>query len=191
MTPPTLDDLQQLRPSLLRFATLQLRNAQWAEDVVQDTLLAALEKLTSFQGGSSFRTWVTGILKHKLIDALRQSNRTVALQDHCDDNHEAMLDELFEASGHFVDRPQPWPTPDESLNRKDFFRVLQACVDRLPASTGQVFMMREWLELDTDEICARLHISQNHCWVQLYRARMKLRECLQLHWFGQADRSPS
>src|SRR5262249_31951203 len=94
------------------------------------------------------------------------------------------FDALFTRNGHYQDMPSDWGDPDRTLERREFFEVLQACVDRLPAKTARVFMMREWLELDTEEICQDLQLSATNVWVILYRARMRLRECLELNWFG-------
>jgi RNA polymerase sigma-70 factor (ECF subfamily) len=84
--------------------------------------------------------------------------------------------------------PQDWGNPDRTLEQKDFFRVLEICLEKLPAKTARIFMMREWLELETEEICKELAITSSNAWVLLYRARLRLRECLDLNWFGNAAR---
>lgn len=178
-------DLEALRPSLLRFAALQLRNESLAEDVVQDALIAVLEKPGRFGGRSSLRTYVTGILKFKIIDMLRSTARERPL-DAGDGRSEAdTIDALFRADGHVVETPRQWGDPEETLAQKDFFRVLEICLEKLPEKTARIFMMREWLELETEEICKELGISTSNAWVMLYRARVQLRECLDLHWFGK------
>jgi RNA polymerase sigma-70 factor (ECF subfamily) len=95
-----------------------------------------------------------------------------------------VFDSLFAADGHYLTPPSDWGSPDAALSRREFFDILQMCVDRLPPRVGRVFMMREWLELETDEICQELEITATNAWALLYRARMRLRECLDLHWFG-------
>lgn len=174
-------DLQTLRPQLLKFAQLQLRNSAWAEDAVSETLLAALEKPHSFAGRSQLRTWLIGILKHKLVDQIRRNCREMSTTG---DDDESIEDALFAADGHWRDAPQDWGDPEQSLRQVEFFQVLEACVDQLPGQQGRLFMMREWLELETDEICKQLSISPTNLWVMLHRARLRLRECLQLNWFG-------
>ena len=77
----------------------------------------------------------------------------------------------------------PWAHPEAALQQAQFFEALQACVGRLPPKVGRVFMMREWLEQEVDDICAELAITSNNCGVMLYRARMQLRECLDRNWF--------
>jgi RNA polymerase sigma-70 factor (ECF subfamily) len=178
-------DLEALRPYLLRFAVLQLRNEPLAEDVVQDTLIAVLEKPERFGGRSSLRTYVTGILKFKIIDALRSAARERPLETGDGRSEADVIDELFSADGHAIETPRRWGDPEETLARKDFFRVLEICLEKLPAKTARIFMMREWLELETAEICKELGISTSNAWVTLYRARVQLRECLDLHWFGK------
>jgi len=176
--------LEAMRPQLVRFAQLQLRNEALAEDAVQDALIAVLEKPERFAGQSSLRTYVTGILKFKIIDNLRLATRERQI-DTCDDQSEDdAIDALFAADGHTVEQPRQWGNPDGTLEQKDFFRVLEVCLEKLPAQTARIFMMREWLELDTDEICKELAITSANAWVILYRARLRLRECLDLNWFG-------
>jgi RNA polymerase sigma-70 factor, ECF subfamily len=178
-------DLESLRPALLRFAILQLRNESLAEDLVQDTLIAVLEKPDGFAGQSSLRTYVTAILKYKIIDALRAGKREVQIVAEEDESDADVIDALFKPDGHTVDMPRQWGDPEATLAQKDFFRVMEICLERLPAKTARIFMMREWLELETEEICKELAISTSNAWVMLYRARVQLRECLDLNWFGK------
>lgn len=175
--------VEALRPQLMRYARSQLRHDAWAEDAVQDTLLAALEKPQSFAGQSQLRTWLVGILKHKLVDQLRRQHREAALPGEGDD---ADIDELlFDVQGHWVEAPADWSSmPDAALGQRQFLAVLDACVERLPPTQGRVFLMREWLELDSDEVCQTLAITPANLWVMLHRARLRLRECLQHDWFG-------
>jgi len=184
MTATLHRELEALRPLLVRFAALQLRNETLAEDVVQDALIAVLEKPDRFAGQSSLRTYVTGILKHKIVDVMRASRREFRIEAGEDQTDADVIDALFKPDGHTVDMPRRWGDPDATLEQKDFFRVLEVCLDKLPARTARIFMMREWLELDTDEICKELGISTSNAWVMLYRARVQLRECLDLNWFG-------
>ena len=186
MTPDLHRQLEALRPLLLRFATLQLRNDAQAQDVVQDALIAVLEKPERFAGQSSLRTYVTGIMKYKIIDVLRAAGRMRQIDTYDDQSEADAVDALFTADGHTLQAPRDWGDPDASFEQQDFFRVMQICLDKLPAQTARVFMMREWLELDTDEICKELAITTANVWVILYRARLRLRECLDLNWFGNA-----
>lgn len=176
--------LEVMRPLLVRFAQLQIRNQALAEDAVQDALIAVLEKPDRFAGQSSLRTYVTGILKFKIIDCLRASSRERQIDTIDDQSEDDAIDALFLADGHTREQPMAWGDPDATLEQKDFFKVLEVCLEKLPAKTARIFMMREWLELETDEICKELAITTSNAWVLLYRARMRLRECLDLNWFG-------
>ena len=168
------------RAYLLRYASLQLRDRHAAEDVVQETLLSALAGEAGFAGRSNLRTWLTGILKHKIVDAIRRLAREPRLESEAGE-----LESLFDARGHWVEMPAAWDDPDASLEQKQFFSVLEQCLERLPVKTAQVFMMREHLGYETADICKELGLTPTHCWVLLYRARMALRECLQQHWFSK------
>ena len=176
--------LEAMRPALLRFAILQLRNETLAEDVVQDALIAVLEKPESFAGQSSLRTYVTGIMKFKIIDAMRATKRERQFDVQEDQSEDDVIDALFKADGHTQTMPRQWGDPDATLEQKDFFRVMEICLEKLPAKTARIFMMREWLDLEIEEICKELGISTSNAWVMLYRARIRLRECLDLNWFG-------
>ncbi len=179
--------VESLRPQLLRYARSQLRNDAWAEDAVSDTLLAALEKPQAFGGHSQLKTWLVGILKHKVIDQLRRNSREATILSQDDDTD---VDELlFDANDHWRDQPRDWGNPEACLGQRQFFEVLEACMEHLPATQGRVFMMREWLDLDTDEICKELAITSTNLWVLLHRARLRLRECLQQSWFASHGRT--
>ncbi len=174
------------RNYLLKFARLQLRNETWAEDAVSETIVAALGKPQSFENRSQLKTWLVGILKHKVIDIFRLHARTVALDlepaiAHGSDGLETLL---FAASGHFTQAPANWGNPEQDLQSQQFFAVLEACTEKMPATMARVFLMREWLELSSDEICKELGLSSTNLYVTLHRARLRLRECLELNWFG-------
>jgi len=180
-------DVTSHRSGLLRIARLQLRDDDLAEDVVQETLIAALRSRTSFTGGSTLKTWLVGILKHKIIDALRRLAREPVPVSSLDDELRTDdLNALFDEHGIWRAKPQSWEDPFDSAVQVDFLRVLEECVENLPANTARVFLMRELVGLDTQEICAVVSISSNHLAVLLYRARMSLRRCLDLHWHHAA-----
>ncbi|MGQ3051759.1 MAG: sigma-70 family RNA polymerase sigma factor [Roseateles sp.] len=184
-SPDYCHQIEALRPALLKYARLQLRNPAWAEDAVSDTLLAALEKPQAFAGNSQLKTWLIGILRHKLIDQIRKNSREMSTAASSDDD-EDLEDLLFSSNGHWREGQHDWGNPEDALRQVDFMLVLEACVDKLPGQQGRLFMMREWLELESDEICKELSITPTNLWVMLHRARLRLRECLQLGWFGGA-----
>jgi RNA polymerase sigma-70 factor (ECF subfamily) len=176
--------IADLRSYLLKFARLQLRNEAWAEDAVSETLLAALAKPQSFGNRSQLKTWLVGVLKHKVVDALRQHSREVGGLDCSDEDDADPLDYIaFQADGHFVQAPAEWGNPEEQVRSKQFFEILEACTDKLPTVQGRLFLMREWLELSSEEICKELQLTPTNLYVQLHRARLRLRECLELNWF--------
>lgn len=178
--------LADARAYLLKFARLQLRNEAWAEDVVSDTLLAALAKPQAFEARSQLRTWLVGILKHKIVDVLRTRGREVALDSGSDDDSADPLEHMaFKADGHFAEKPADWGNPEQDLKSRQFMTILEACTDKLPAVQGRLFLMREWLELSSEEICKELALTPTNLYVQLHRARLRLRECLDLNWFQQ------
>ena len=191
MPPQTPSEYEQqlvaLRDYLMRFARLQLRNDAWAEDAVSETLLAALAKPQAFEARSQLKTWLVGILKHKIIDTLRQRQREVVLDAGSDDDTVDPLDHMaFKTDGHFAEKPAEWGNPERDMQSRQFFAVLEACTEKLPPAQGRLFLMREWLELSSEDICKELSLTPTNLYVQLHRARLRLRECLELNWFGRA-----
>ena len=190
MDPDRQNELNALRPDLLRFARLQLRDAGAAEDAVQETLLAALTGSHSFESRSSYKTWLISILRNKIIDIIRDQGREVSASSLADDEagDEQLADTLFDRRGHWQAeaRPARWADPEASFEQKQFWAVFEACLDRLPAKAARVFMMREFLGLETEEICKETGMSTSNCWVVLHRARQGLRTCLDTRWFAGA-----
>lgn len=176
-------ELAALHQPLLKFARMQLRNDCVAEDVVSETLLAILEKPDNFEGRSSLRTYATGILKFKIIDVIRVRGRETHIETMDDQSIDDAIDALFISDGHWQNSPTPWQHPEGALEQSQFLDALQICLDRLPPKLGRIFMMRECLEKEVDDICIDLGLTSNNCGVMLYRARMQLRECLDMSWF--------
>ena len=182
-------ELDRHRRYLLRVAELQLRDSDLAEDVVQETLVAALAAREGFSGRSSVKTWLTGILKHKIVDAIRQKQRQPVVSASFDEETDLEeFDPLFKDNGAWEAPPAEWGDPENALSRREFMDVMELCLERLPANTARVFIMREVMELETDEICKELTITANNLWVILYRARMTLRHCLEQNWFTDPSR---
>lgn len=184
-----LNNLSEHRRYLMRYATAKLRSEQAADELVQETLLAAVESAASFGGKSSVRTWLTAILKHKIIDMQRREARSpiVDVAAHLDEDTDLEdLDALFVPDGHWRDEMPAWGQPEQSFENQKFWEAFEHCLDGLPAKTARAFFLREIHGMETDEICQELDISSSNCWVMLYRARLGLRECLQVNWFGEA-----
>lgn len=182
----TPERLVALRKDMLRFAQLQLRDRDAAEDMVQDAMEAALRGASSFAGRSSLKTWVFSILRNRIVDHIRRSARTVPLSSLAgeDEEWEERLEALFNERGGWTDaaRPQAWARPEESMEDREFWGVFETCLDHLPAHPARVFMMREFLGFEADEICAQLGITSGNCHVILHRARLKLRGCMEQGW---------
>ena len=173
---------------LFRYAMLRLRDEAAAEDLVQETLLSAIQSLGNYSGKSGERTWLVGILKHKLIDHFRKSSREISFDPSETDLSE--FDPLFERNDEFKDHwhdtlsPRIWKqSPEEALQQDEFFAVLQNCLGKLPERVANCFAMREMNGLESDEICEILGLSPNNFWVMMHRARMSLRRCIEINWF--------
>lgn len=182
--------LIDLRQQMLKFAILQLSSLQLAEDAVQEALASAFQHIGSFTGRAAFKTWVFAILKNKIIDVIRQKSRLMTMSElFKDEESELSIDALFDASGHWhkYEAPQAWPSPEEMLEQQDFWIVFDACLNHLPAKYAQVFMLREMIELSSDEICEKLGLSVSNLNVLMYRSRTKLRECLENTWLLKDD----
>jgi RNA polymerase sigma-70 factor (ECF subfamily) len=169
--------------SLYRFALLRVRNPTAAEDLVQETLLAAWRAKGSFAGQATERTWLIAILKNKIIDHFRRNSRETPLSDVADTDE--AIDALFNAhSGHWAQRPMAWPRPDDALEQAEFWQIFQDCLTGLPVRQAQVFTLTEVDGLSTEELCKALNAQPSNVWVMLHRARLRLRECLEQRWFG-------
>jgi RNA polymerase sigma-70 factor, ECF subfamily len=180
-------EVETHRGYMLRFATAKLRDADQAEEVVQEALLAALDGIGSFSGQSTLRTWLTSILKFKIIDFQR---RVISERAHFasapqeeDSADPEWQEKMYDDTGHWQPRLKAWGNPDVALEQKQFFDVFERCMDKLPGATGRVFFKREVMGVETDEICKEEEISASNCWVMLHRARLALRECLDRNWF--------
>lgn len=179
--------LQDLRRQMLKFATLQLGDGHLAEDAVQEALVGALKNADSFGGNAALKTWVFGILKNKIADILRQRYRLVeASRLLREDEEEEDFSALFDQRGHWTEEAQParWMDPEGATRNRQFWIIFEACLEHLPGKQARVFMMREFVEMETREICDAVGISTANCNVMLHRARLRLRECLDGHWFA-------
>ena len=174
--------------ALFGFAAARVRDRVIAQDLVQETFLAAIKASAGFAGRSTERAWLFGILRNKLADYYRLQSREVAISD-----LESPFPEeqgSFGESGHGKDgwvmslAPMAWETPDQDLVSKEFQEVLKGCLSQLPEKVAQAFLLREIEGVSSEEICKDLGVSPNNFWVMLHRARMGLRRCLEVHWFG-------
>lgn len=182
--------LAQHRPVLFRYALLQLRDNELADDIVQETLLAAWQSAAAFAGKAGLRTWLIGILKHKIADHWRRSSREVAAADvefSDRDDDEADEDAFFMKNGHWIGGPRTWQDPEAALKQQEFWLIYETCQNKLPPKMAQVFMLRELVGLEADEVCRETGLSEANYWVVMHRARLRLRECLDVRWFNQSN----
>ncbi len=188
-----IDDtaLLDIRRDMIKFAHLQLRDATLAEDVVQEALAAALSSAREFAGRSALKTWIFAILRHKIVDQIRQQSRTTNISSLSQEEEslDQTFETLFKSNAHWSPetRPSDWGNPEESLRQQRFWDVFDACLKHLPENTARVFMMREFLEFETGEVCQELSITTSNCNVILHRARNGLRRCLEKNWFTAGD----
>lgn len=182
-----MERLVAVRPRLLSFARLHLRDNAQAEDAVQEAMMAAIEKDASFAGRSGYETWVFGILKYKILDVMRFQKRQGRLQPLDDESDDDAIDRQFQQNGRWQNdaRPEHWGNPDKVFENEYFWQVFDACMITLPDNIARVFSLRELMGLSTEEICRELDIKENNCWVILHRARLRLRACLQQGWLKE------
>ncbi len=170
--------------ALYRFALLRVKDPAVAEDLVQETFLSALKGIDRFRGGSSLRTWLVGILKHKIIDLYRKNRPEVLSADMAELPGESEADKLERARSR-PGTPRDWVgEPAKLMENKEFWHTLQGCLSDLPDNHRQAFSLREIDGVKGDEICKILNITSTNLWVILHRARNKLRACLDAKWFN-------
>lgn len=189
-TDPRFAEIESHRPYLVRYALAQLRDRQQAEEAVQEALLAALESIGTFAGKSSLRTWLTSILRFKVIDLQRRATADrshVEFDEGTTAEDKAWLDEIFDATGHWREAPQSWSNPAGALEQRRFWEAFERCLGRLPHMGSRVFFKREVLGEDTEAICKDEAITASNCWVILHRSRLALRACLEKSWFGKEE----
>ena len=169
---------------LFRYAMLRLRDRSTAEDLVQETFLAALKNRDSFSGNSSESTWLVGILKHKIADHFRRQSREMSLP--AGDLPDPPGDEPFNANGRWATGPAEWGgNPSDLYREKKFLDQFTKCLSGLPPRHANAFTLREIEGAETKEICKILDVTETNLWVILHRARMQLRQCLETHWFDR------
>lgn len=192
-TPSTKDD--QVPPPdqwvdlygnyMYRYALARIADAETAQDLVQEALVAAIQAFNRFQGRSSVKTWLIAILKRKIVDHYRRSSNQQITE-----NIESVasdIDQMFNDTGHWKVMPGEWTSnPGAAYEQQEFMDVLYQCLAKLPERLAEIFMLREFEEMSTEAVCEKLSITESNSWVMLYRARMKLRKCLETNWIKDA-----
>lgn len=168
---------------LFRFALKRLQKLDIAEDLVQETFLEALRSIETFQGTSSEKTWLTGILKHKIVDHIRKMSREHP--NHDGNPVEDLADDRFDKDGNWAIKPLSWHSdPRKVLEQKHFWKTLTQCLADFPQRLAHAFALREIEEMESEEISGIMGISQTNLGVVLHRARLRLSRCLELNWFS-------
>ncbi len=165
---------------MFRYAYVRLKDHAVAEDIVQETFLAAMKARERYQGRSSERSWLMGILRHKLIDYLRKAAREVKIDDQPEGFEDSLL---FRESGIPHWRPPKWQfNPRKVFEQKEFWDVFSHCLAKLDKRMNLAFTMKELEDLSTEEVCKALGVEPTYLWVILYRARNALKACLEKNW---------
>ncbi|MFZ5503287.1 MAG: RNA polymerase factor sigma-70 [Pseudomonadota bacterium] len=182
--------LEDIRRQMIKFATLQLGDAHQAEDAVQEALIGALKNARSFGGRAALKTWIFAILKNKIADSLRYKQRAVNASSLLrEEDEDEDFSALFDRRGYWLadERPVAWGDPEAALRETHFWQVFEVCLQGLPPKQARVFMMREFIELDANEICAAVELTTSNLHVLLHRARLRLRECIENKWYLKGE----
>ena len=174
---------------LFRYALSRLRDADAAEEAVQEAFVAGLHAREQYSGKGSERAWLLGILKRKIIDNIRRRSRTVSVES--DASNGSFSESLFDQRGGWRVDPRAFASdPGSSLERDEFWSIFRHCLDALPVRQADAFALREMDEQTTDEICKELEISPSNLWVLLHRARLQLADCMRTRWQLEGGRAP-
>lgn len=175
--------IEEIRLQMVKFATLQLKDPDLAEDVVQESLASAYKNAHSFRGQAALKTWIFAILKNKIIDLIKYRKRTVNVSDLIE---EESPNQFFDHTGYWSSdtyEPKEWEDVGQITYKKEFWAIFDICLNKLPAQQARVFMMREHLDMGSEQICLEYDISTANLHVILHRARLRLQACLAKNWF--------
>lgn len=175
--------IEEIRLQMVKFATLQLKDPDLAEDVVQESLASAYKNAHSFRGQAALKTWIFAILKNKIIDLIKYRKRTVNVSDLIE---EESPNQFFYHTGYWSSdtyEPKEWEDVGQITYKKEFWAIFDICLNKLPAQQARVFMMREHLDMGSEQICLECDISTANLHVILHRARLRLQACLAKNWF--------
>lgn len=179
---------------LYSYATFRVRDKEVAEDLVQETFLAALESFSSFKNKSSFKTWLTAILKNKILDYFKLEKRTIPISSLETEEENTFLENYFQSKEDknplhwkMTTAPKEWlQSPQVAMEQKEFQVVLQKCLENIPEKQANIFVMREMEGISSKEICKELDVTESNIWVILHRVRTSLRNCLEHNWFEKS-----
>ncbi len=168
--------------NLYSWALYKTGSKEIAEDLVQETFLAACESLDKFKGKSEPKTWLFGILNNKIADHFRKVYKTQKIND---EENKVFFKKFFDESGNWIkeERPQAWENDEHLLDNEDFVKVLQVCLKELPDTWYSAIQLKFFEQKKGEIICQELQISTTNFWQILHRAKLQLRKCLQAKWF--------
>lgn len=174
--------VEKYADALFSYAIHRVPDPSVAEELLQETFVAGLSSQTSFRGNASEQTWLTSILKHKIMDYFRmsykQQNVSPENLDHIKE------DQMFDERGNWAMKPKKWQeNPSHIYEQREFMDVLDKCLNKITPRQASAFRMREIMQTETDEICKVLDISTTNYWVLMHRARLQVRRCLEVDWF--------
>jgi RNA polymerase sigma-70 factor (ECF subfamily) len=174
--------------ALYSFALLHLRNPHQAEDAVQETLLAALQAHERYTGSASVRTWLTGILKHKIMDEFRRLSRDAPASGSDEDTWEhaevERIDQEFADDGHWNHSLSDWGNPEQNVYSTQVWTLIERCINALSPRAARLFVLRDLWEMDADQVCEELSMTPSNLWTSLHRARLGMRQCLEQNGLG-------
>lgn len=182
--------LEEYGDALYRFARARVASRELAEDLVQETFLAAVEASTTYRGESSVGTWLVSILRRKIVDHYRRVPGPTLAEPMPTDFAGNPVN-LFTPDGRWREVPSEWHAPEGRLEKQEFWLVLEGCLEKLPGPLALAFRLRELMGLEMNEVCESQKQSAANVRVRLHRARLLLRACLERHWFGETIHKPS
>jgi RNA polymerase sigma-70 factor (ECF subfamily) len=177
---------------LYSIAMMKLRNAEMAEDLVQETFLSAFKAKDNFKGASSEKTWLTTILNNKIIDEYRKKARLSNTTQYISETEEQFTNHFFKHGEgvipHWLEETAPadWGADaDKKINQQEFYSILDYCIKKMPDKLAVVFVAKFVDEAETENICKEFEISSSNYWVIIHRAKLLIRSCLEKNWFAK------
>ncbi|WP_316838695.1 sigma-70 family RNA polymerase sigma factor [Pedobacter gandavensis] len=170
---------------LYNYAILRVNDPIEAQDLVQETFLSALEKTSNFEGRSTEKTWLTSILKNKIIDLYRKKSSGLAAKTQALEQEDLQTAYFNNDDGHWKQEHEPKEfraLQQEPMQNKEFHQTLESCMKKLPELWFAVFSMKHLDEEETAVICTKLKVSPSNFWVIIHRTKLSLRACLQKYW---------
>ena len=184
VTPPE-KWVDQYGDYLYGFAMSRLRNAELAQDCVQDTFLAGIKALDRFDGSRDIKFWLRGIMRNKIVDQIRKSVREHKVD--IDSEDETLLESFwFKYSGIATTNPDPWQfNPRKYYDNTEFWAVFEDCIETVKNPAREAFILRVLEDQSTEEVCKVMDVTPNYLWVLLHRAREQLKVALEAKWTGK------